>query len=74
MGQSEIIEVLKKHKNPISRREIAIELNISSCNVSHHIQKLLLHNEIKCIEIDRNQAREYFKDKLPSRRMKLYYL
>lgn len=74
IGQSEIIEVLKKHNKPISRREIAIELNITGCNVSHHIQKLLYHNEIKCIEIDRNQAREYFKERLPSRRMKLYYL
>lgn len=74
MGQYEIIKVLEKHKKPISRREIASELNINPRIVSHHIQKLLFHNEIKCIEIDRNQAREYFKENLPSRRMRLYYL
>jgi len=74
MGQFEIIEVLKKHKKPISRREIAIELNISGCNVSHQLKKLLYHNEIKCIEINRNQAKEYFKENVPSRRMRLYYL
>ena len=74
IGQQEIIEILEKHNKPISRREIAEELNIPAQIVSRHIQKLLLHNEIKCIEIDRNQARAYFKERLPSRRMRLYYL
>jgi len=74
MGQGEILEVLEKSKKPLSRSEIAIILNESGCNVSHHLKTLITHNEVKIIEINRIQAKVFFKEKSPSRRMRLYYV
>ena len=74
MGQSEILEILGKMNKPLSRSEIATLLNEDANHVSHHLQKLIIHQEIKIIEIDRIQAKAFFKGKAPSRRMRLYYI
>ena len=68
--QQEVIEVLEKAKKPMSRTQIAKELEKDLVIVSHAISKLIKFREIKCIEIDRNQAMEMFHCK---RRMRLYY-
>lgn len=59
---------------PLSRSEIAELINDDPCHVSHHLKKLIIHNEVKIIEIDRIQAKAFFKGKAPSRRMRLYYI
>jgi DNA-binding IclR family transcriptional regulator len=74
MGQFEIIEALEKAKKPLSRSEIAELINANACHVSHHLRTLVIHQEVKIIEIDRIQAKAFFKGKAPSRRMRLYYV
>jgi hypothetical protein len=73
MGQSEIIDCLNEAKKPLSRAEIAERLQANLCQVSHHLAKLIIHQEIKIIEIDRIKAKEFFNNKAPARRMRLYY-
>ena len=46
MGQSEVLEILKKHKEPISRRQIAEELKDNPIKISKALAKLLLVKEI----------------------------
>ena len=74
MSSSDILEILEKEKKPLSRREIAELINDTPCYVSHHLKKLVLHNEVKIVEITRTQAKIFFKEKAPSRRMRLYYV
>ena len=74
MGQDEILRILEKFKKPMSRKEIALELDASIFKVSHLIRCLLDHHEIKCIEIDRLEAKKMFGENAPCRRMRLYYL
>ena len=71
MGQIDIIEVLEKSKKPISRSEIAKILNQDVVRVSHAIARLVKYNDIKVIEIDRNQAMKIYHCK---RRMHIYYI
>lgn len=73
MGQSEVLEVIKKHEKPISRREIAEKLDYDPVKVSHLINKLLKGKEIKCIEVDRFQASKMLGRSTPFRRMRFYY-
>ena len=74
MGQGDILELLEKMKKPLCRREIAELLEQAVEQVSHHLKTLCIHNEVKIIEIDRIQAKAFFKDKAPPRRMRLYYV
>jgi len=75
MGQGEVLKVLERYKNkPLSRIQIAELLNENPCRVSHHLQKLVFHQEVKIIEISRIQAKDYFKGNAPTRRMRLYYI
>lgn len=69
-----VLELLEKEKKPLSRSQIAEILQIEAIVASKTIKHLLVHNEIKCIEIDRLQAKEMFKDKKICRRMRLYYV
>jgi len=71
MPQTDIIEVLEKCKRPLSRGEIAKELNIDGKNCSHIICRLVKNRSIKIIEIDRHEAMLKYKCK---RRMRLYYI
>jgi hypothetical protein len=74
MSQEDICEVLKKYNKPLTRTQIAEELNENPNKVSKIIKVLLIHQEIKCIEISRLEAKTMLGDKAPYRRLKLYYL
>lgn len=74
MGQAEIIECLEKHKEPISRSQIAKEINQNPVSVSHSIKRLLKNNEIKCIELDRIQSGKKLKLNKIFRRTRFYYI
>lgn len=73
MSQEKIVKLLEKETKPLSRAEICEKLGLDKTKVSHNIKCLLKYNEIKCIEIDRNQAREFYGKKY-GHRMRLYYL
>lgn len=71
-----MINILQKAKKPMSRTEITIILQEKilkqeAIKVSHLIQKMLKHNEIKCMEINRKQAIKHYGCK---RRMRIYYV
>ena len=74
MGQGEILECLEKHKQPISRKQIAEETEYDVVKVSHLLRKLLDKNEIKCIELNRIQAGKMLGMSSPFRRTRFYYL
>jgi len=74
MGQEDIYNVLKKHNKPLTRTQIAEELNEHPCKISKIIKKLLLHNEIKCIEISRLEAQTLLNNQNHKRRLRLYYI
>lgn len=71
MGQSEILELLEKAKKPMSRGQIAEALKMDKARVSHSISKLLKYREIKCNEIDCEEAMKFYGC---HRRMRIYYL
>jgi hypothetical protein len=76
MGQSEIIELLKKEIEPIGVKEITLKLT-GDCSLSHYtkisndINKMLKYKEVFYIEINRFEAMKRFKCK---RRLRLYYI
>lgn len=74
MGQEEVLEVLRKHDKPISRRQIAEELNDDPIKISKALAKLLVVKEIKCIEMDRYQTAKMLGVKRIHRRTRFYYL
>jgi hypothetical protein len=74
MSQEEILEVLEQENRPLSRQEICRKLDDCGPKVSHLINKLIKHNEVKFFEIDRETAKNIFGSKAPLRRMKLYYI
>ena len=71
MSQGEVIDILKKQKEPIPARKIAEMLDINEKRVYVLINCLLHYDEIKCIEITRGEAMEKYSCK---RRMRLYYV
>ena len=71
MAQEVIVNLLKKNKKPLSRSEIALQLNLDPIMVSHNIRKLLKYYEVKCIEINRFQAMKEYGCR---RRIRLYYI
>jgi predicted ArsR family transcriptional regulator len=71
MSQQEVIDVLRKSEKPLSRTEIAKELNLNVIGVSHSLMRLVKGRDIKVIEIDRRQALKNYHCK---RRMRLYYV
>lgn len=74
MGQDEVIECLKKHNEPISRKQISDETGLSPTSVSHTINKLLKIQEIKCVEYDRIQSGKLLGMNRPFCRTRFYYL
>jgi Fe2+ or Zn2+ uptake regulation protein len=72
MSQGEIIDILEKEGKPISAKEIADQVgNTNSKSVFITLRILLEHHEIKCIEIDKEQARKLYNS---YRRLRLYYI
>lgn len=74
MGQQEIIELLEKQTEPLSRSQICNFLGEPGSKISHIINKLLEQGEVKSIEIDRNKAKEIFGDDAPCRKLKMYFI
>lgn len=68
-----MIELLEKVKRPLSTREISDELGIAFALVSCNIKKLIKANEIKIIELTREEAAERYHSTNFKRRMRLYY-
>ena len=71
MGQAEVIDCLEQAKKPLARSEIALRIKVNPQHISHILNKLLKHEEIKCMEIDRHQAKKFYN---VCRRMMLYYI
>lgn len=71
MGQEEVIDYLKKCKEPKTRSEIAEELSENPNKISVILAKLMKWEEVKCIEINHEEAREKYG---AFRRMNLYYV
>lgn len=71
MSQADIIFVLEKYKRPMSRTEIAKELEKDLVLIAHNIAACVKSHEVKVIEIDREQAMKVYNCK---RRMRLYYV
>lgn len=74
MGQDEILDCLKKYKKPVSRRQIAEDLDWDPVKVSHLIKKLLKQNSVKCVEYDRIQSGKLLGLNRAFRRTRFYYL
>lgn len=71
MSQADVIEVLEKIKKPLSRKEIAKELEYNEIRISHVLARLIKSRSIKIIEISREVALKQYNCK---RRMRLYYI
>lgn len=71
MGQQEVLNTLGKFNKPVSRGEIAKELEEQPCKISKILLKLLIQKEIKCIEINKDQANKLYHCR---RRIRLYYI
>lgn len=69
--QTEIIDYLKKVKEPLGITEIAIALKVDKVKISKAMRQLLKYNEVVAIEIDRFAA---MKRTHAKRRMRLYYI
>jgi len=65
--------LLLTEKKALSRREIAIKLECNPDKISELLRKMLNHKEIQCLELDRHQAKEKFKEEAPVRRLRLYF-
>lgn len=74
ISQQEVIELLEKEEKPLSRGQIAEKLDQDPIKVSHRINKLLKHNEISCVELDRNEVRKLLPKMRVFRRMRFYYI
>ena len=74
LGQIDVINVLEKADKPMSRTQIAKELDDSPITISNVIKVLLKHEEIKCIELDRYQSAKLLNWKNPIRRTRFYYV
>lgn len=71
IGQSDIIELLKEKKIPMTRKEIASSLDEDANKISVLIGKLLDQGELLFDEIDRKTAYTKYNSK---RRMRIYRL
>ena len=75
MAQGEVLMILEKVKKPLSAREISQKLNQDFNLVCHNICRLIKSKSIKVMELNREQAMEYYKfEKNVKRRMRLYYV
>jgi hypothetical protein len=73
MSQQEVIELLEKVKIPMSTREISEALDIAFALVSCNIKKLIKANEVKILELTREEAAERYHSTNFKRKMRLYY-
>ena len=71
MGQGDVIEFLRKQKEPLSRREIAEKMNECDTKISAILRKLCEYEEVHSIEIDRLEAMIKYNSK---RGLKVFYI
>lgn len=71
MGQQEVINFLKKQKEPLTGGEIAKGMHERAEKISRFLTKLVKNNEIKYKELDRNEA---FRRCGIHRWVKIYYI
>lgn len=69
-----MIDLLRDQEKPISRGQIAEELDWDPVKVSHVLKVLLKWDDIQCIEVDRYKAQKMLGTKKAHRRMRFYYL
>jgi len=69
MGQAEVIDILEKIGEPLSRTEIASLLGENPVKISECIRKLIHNGDVDCIEIGRKEARKKYNSK---RRLRIY--
>ncbi len=74
IGQAEVMKVLIKAKKPMSRSQIAEEINELPQRVSRILKVMLKYNDIKCIELDRYQAAKLLGWDIAFRRTRFYYV
>ena len=66
MSQGDILDLLEKEKKPLSAKEIAEKLNLSTSTIGHALRRLRDHNEVKSVQEGRysksgiNVVRYYF--------------
>lgn len=68
------MNLLEKSEFPMSRDQIAKELDDEPIKISKRIRILLKHKEIKCVELDRYQSAKLLKWDIPIRRTRFYYI
>lgn len=73
MSQGDVLEVLKKARKPILASQIAEKLEINEKHIFTLLNSLIKFEEVKCIEITREEAKERF-GKGYNRRIRLYYV
>ena len=71
MGQEEVIELLKKNKEPLTRTEIADKLNARPTFISKVLRKLCDNGEVSCKKIKYTIARKKYGS---LRSLKVYFL
>lgn len=73
MGQTEIIQVLKKAKEPLTAKQIADALGVSNIRICTNISQMIKYREVRFVELDWEEARE--KAGYPIyRRTRFYFL
>ena len=71
MGQSEIAKLLEIASKPLLTREICLILNCEQKKVSEDLSKLLKHEEIDYIELDKDTSYKKYGCK---HKMRLYFI
>lgn len=70
IGQSEILMILENSNVPLSSKEIADLLKENHVKICCLLKKLIKHNEVKTIDLNKILAMKFFKSK---RRLQLFY-
>jgi len=71
MGQREVIEFLKKQKEPLSRGQIAEGMNECATKISAILRKLCEYDEVQYIEVDRTIGMQKYRTQ---RRLRVFYV
>ena len=72
MGQTEVINFLKKCDKPVTRKQIADAIHEPPTKVSHHLMNLLRWSEVEFIEYSGEQASKMV-DYFLNRRTRFYF-
>lgn len=74
MGQGEVLKILERSKQPLSRTQIADKLGKAPVIVSKIINRMLKFKDIECVELNRHEAAKLLGWKTPIRRVRFYYV